>query len=285
MFDTSPDGLRRLIQQGESQTIEFNSRVPAPEALARSLVAFANSDGGILLLGVGDDGRIFGLTDKQVGEAMALLHRVVESLLSWPIEIGTTLVDGKNIVYAVVDKAPCYFAPVVTSRGEVLTRVGIQTRPLTPDQYMKTRHPPPRSAERQVVAFVAMSFREEEEPALVDYFRAIKRAVEGVSLPIKLRRIDFVEGDYEISQQIMDEIDRAEIVITDFTLSARNVYFELGYARGKQKRIIQTARKETTLEFDVRNWRTVFYRNATELEEKLVPELRVAYNDVVSDAR
>jgi nucleoside 2-deoxyribosyltransferase len=150
---------------------------------------------------------------------------------------------------------------------------------------MKTRHPPLRSAERQIVAFVAMSFREEEKPALVGYYRAIKRAVEGVSLPIELRRIDFVDGDYEISQQIMDEIDQAEIVITDFTLSARNVYFELGYARGKQKRIIQTARKETTLEFDVRNWRTMFYRNATELEEKLVPELRAAYNDVVSAAR
>jgi hypothetical protein len=285
MFDTSPDGLHRLIQQGESQTVEFKSSVPPPEAIARNLVAFANSDGGILLLGVGDDGRILGLTDEQVGEAIALLHRVVKSLLSWPIDIGTTPVEGKNLVYAVVDKAPSYFAPVVTSRGEVLARVGVQTRLLTPDQYMQTGHPPPWSAERQVVAFVAMSFREEEEPALVDYYRAIQRAVEGVSLPIKLQRIDFVEGDYEISQQIMDEIDRAEIVITDFTLSARNVYFELGYARGKQKRIIQTARKETTLEFDVRNWRTVFYRNATELEEKLVPELRAAYNDVVSAAR
>jgi nucleoside 2-deoxyribosyltransferase len=119
----------------------------------------------------------------------------------------------------------------------------------------------------------------------VGYYRGIKRAVEGVSLSIELRWIDFVDGDSEISQQIMDEIDQAEIVITDFTLSARNVYFELGYARGKQKRIIQTARKETTLEFAVRNWRTMFYRNATELEEKLVPELRAAYNDVVSAAR
>jgi len=281
MFDKSPDGLRRLIQQGESQTVEFKSRVPAPETIARSLVAFANSDGGILLLGVGDDGHIFGLTDEQVGEAMALLHRVVKSLLSWPAEIGTTLVEGKNIVYVVVDNAPQYLAPVVTSRGEVLTRVGEETLLLTPDQYMKTGGPSPQSAKRQVVVFVAMSFREEEEPALVDYYRAIRRAIEGVSLPIKLQRIDFVEGDYEISQRILDEIDRADIVTTDFTLSARNVYFELGYARGKQKRIIQTARKETALEFDVRNWRTVFYRNATELEEKLVPELRVAYNDVV----
>jgi len=56
------------------------------------------------------------------------------------------------------------------------------------------------------------------------------------------------------------------------------VYFELGYARGcKNKQIVQTARKDTLLEFDVRNWRTEFYCNATELEEKLIPALQSAY--------
>jgi nucleoside 2-deoxyribosyltransferase len=86
---------------------------------------------------------------------------------------------------------------------------------------------------------------------------------------------------YEISQQIMNEIDQADIVISDFTLNARNVYFELGYARGKGCRIIQTARKGTILEFDIRNWRTLFYRNATELEERFIPEIKVAYEDIV----
>jgi hypothetical protein len=123
-----------------------------------------------------------------------------------------------------------------------------------------------------------MSFRLEEEPALVDYSAAIKRAICATGLPLELVRIDLVDGDYEISQRIMDEIDRCEIVLADFTLSPPNVYFELGYARGrKTKQIIQTARKGTNLEFDVRNWRTEFYRNATELEEKLQPVLRNAY--------
>lgn len=74
----------------------------------------------------------------------------------------------------------------------------------------------------------------------------------------------------------MDQVDTADIVIADFTLNSRNVYFELGYARGKAKRVIQSAKKGTDLEFDVRNWRTLIYRNATELEEKLAPELEQA---------
>ena len=105
----------------------------------------------------------------------------------------------------------------------------------------------------------------------------MQRAVTVTRLPIELRRIDLVEGDYEISQEVMNEIDEADIVLADFTLNARNVYFELGYARSAQKRIIQTARKETALEFDVRNWRTLFYRNATELESNLVGAFQAAY--------
>jgi hypothetical protein len=105
----------------------------------------------------------------------------------------------------------------------------------------------------------------------VDYFEAMQRAKDSTKLPIELIRIDLVEGDYETSQKIMDEIEQSDVVLTDFTLSPANVHFELGYARGRNRRMIQTARKGTTLEFDARNWRTIFYRNATELEKALKP--------------
>jgi nucleoside 2-deoxyribosyltransferase len=137
-------------------------------------------------------------------------------------------------------------------------------------------------AGRAITAFVAMSFREEEEPALVDYYAAINRAAKNSGLPIKVTRMDLEAGDYEISQGIMDKIDEADIIVADFTLSSRNVYFEVGYARGQQKRVIQTARKETVLEFDVHHWRTLFYRNATELEARLLPELAAAYQEVTA---
>jgi hypothetical protein len=64
-----------------------------------------------------------------------------------------------------------------------------------------------------------------------------------------------------------------EKVIADLTLSSANVYLEIGYARGRQKRVIQTCRSDTQLEFDVRNRRTLIYQNATTLEYKLLNEL------------
>lgn len=287
MFDTTTEGILELLAQGESQTIEFKERIPHQSVVAKIFSAFANTDGGILIIGVRDNGDIDGLTDEDFCAAEDVLKGVSASLFSWPIEIGSACIKGLSIVYAIVDRAPKYFYPIMTPRGEIYQRSSTQLVSIQEPKSSAFESRISTDTERNkssIQLFIAMSFREEEEPGLVDYFKAIQRAISSTGHPIMLSRVDLTEGDYEISQKIMDEIDKADIVLTDFTLSARNVYFELGYARGKKRRIIQTARKGTDLEFDIRNWRTLFYRNATELEEKLIPELNAAFNEVKKDS-
>jgi ATP-dependent DNA helicase RecG len=55
--------LRELIAGGETLTVEFKSdRGPLPDAdLIETVVCLANGQGGMLLLGIEDDGRITGL--------------------------------------------------------------------------------------------------------------------------------------------------------------------------------------------------------------------------------
>jgi nucleoside 2-deoxyribosyltransferase len=127
-----------------------------------------------------------------------------------------------------------------------------------------------------IQAFVAMSFREDDEPVLVDYWHAMLRAAKRARREFDLIRLIEIDGDYEIVDRIYKEIDSADLVIADLTLSSANVYFEIGYARGLRKRVIQTCRFDTQLEFDVRNRRTLIYRNATMLEHKLLQELDAA---------
>jgi nucleoside 2-deoxyribosyltransferase len=143
----------------------------------------------------------------------------------------------------------------------------------------RTMAPQRRTAARSthksspVRVFVAMSFRERDEPALIDYWHAMLRAAERARREFILVRLDKLDGDYEIVERIYREIDAAQLVIADLTLSSANVYLEIGYARGRQKRVIQTCRSDTRLEFDVRNRRTLVYQNATTLEDKLLCEL------------
>jgi hypothetical protein len=75
---------------------------------------------------------------------------------------------------------------------------------------------------------------------------------------------------YRIMRKTQEMIEAADAIIADLTLSSNNVYFELGLALGMGKPCLQTARKDTVLDFDVHGNGTVFYKNASELEQRLV---------------
>ncbi len=53
--------LRALILRGENQRTEFKAAEADSADVARAITALANSTGGTLLLGVGDDGKLLGL--------------------------------------------------------------------------------------------------------------------------------------------------------------------------------------------------------------------------------
>ncbi len=53
--------LKKLVKQGEHQHLEFKLKATHPEKISKEMVAFANAEGGILLLGVDDDRIIKGL--------------------------------------------------------------------------------------------------------------------------------------------------------------------------------------------------------------------------------
>jgi predicted HTH transcriptional regulator len=56
--------LRELVKKGEGEHVEFKLKSNHPEKIVRELVAFANSGGGKLFVGVGDDRTIKGVKDS-----------------------------------------------------------------------------------------------------------------------------------------------------------------------------------------------------------------------------
>lgn len=53
--------VKHLIREGEHQQQDFKFRIDDSKKIARTLVAFANTDGGRLLIGVKDNGKITGV--------------------------------------------------------------------------------------------------------------------------------------------------------------------------------------------------------------------------------
>ncbi len=53
------------IADGEYLHHEFKRKIDNPESIAGEIVAFANSEGGVLYIGIEDDGGIVGLEDSE----------------------------------------------------------------------------------------------------------------------------------------------------------------------------------------------------------------------------
>ena len=89
--------LRSLIAEGEHQQLDFKFEINDARKIARTLSAFSNTDGGRLLIGVKDNGRIRGVQSDEeyyMAESAATLYCKPEVLF----ETRNHQVEGKNVL-------------------------------------------------------------------------------------------------------------------------------------------------------------------------------------------
>lgn len=120
-------------------------------------------------------------------------------------------------------------------------------------------------------AFIAMPM-DPNDHALVDILEAVKETAARCS--IHAERVDESLSSERITDQILDSIRRAEYIIVDLTNSRANVYFEAGFAHGLGKTPIYFAEQGTKLEFDLKDYPVLFFRNLKELRDLLEKRLR-----------
>jgi ATP-dependent DNA helicase RecG len=59
-------GLRELLAKGEDTYTQFKENINNAEQLAQEMIAFSNSMGGTIIIGVTDKGEVKGLTDNDI---------------------------------------------------------------------------------------------------------------------------------------------------------------------------------------------------------------------------
>lgn len=103
---------KRLIQDGESTTVEFKRKIRHPEKVIKELVAFANTKGGYLFIGVSDDGTINGVRYPE--DEIFALNKAIDQFCrpTLPFDIETHRISEHQtlIIYTVPssDKKPHY---------------------------------------------------------------------------------------------------------------------------------------------------------------------------------
>ena len=129
-------------------------------------------------------------------------------------------------------------------------------------------------------AFVAMWFDESMEDA---YEMGIAPAIQGTGYePL---RIDRKEHNNRIDAQVFTEINRSRFLVADFTngnSGARGgVYFEAGYALGRNIPVIFTCRASSfeDVHFDTRQYNHIVWETPDELMDRLAQRIAETLND------
>ncbi len=127
--------IQNLIKQGEHQTLDFKHSITDSKKIARSLAAFANTDGGTLLIGVKDNGNVVGVNSDEeyyMVEAAAQLYCKPEvrfSVAKWEI-------NGKTVLEVTIkpSKKKPHKAPDKDNQYKAYVRVADENMIATPIQ-------------------------------------------------------------------------------------------------------------------------------------------------------
>ncbi len=81
--------IQDLVKRGEGENIEFKRKVAHPEKIIREIVAFANTKGGNLLIGVDDNGTIPGIrfADEEIFVLEKAIQRWCRPRIDYEVEV------------------------------------------------------------------------------------------------------------------------------------------------------------------------------------------------------
>ena len=126
--------------------------------------------------------------------------------------------------------------------------------------------PPGTANYRPNTAFVMMAI-DDRNLELEDIRTGIKEVFK--EFGIDAITADEIEHEEAITDRILSEIDSSEFLIADLTYERPNVYYEIGHAHARNKRVILVRKKGTKLHFDVAHRNCPEYENATGLKKLL----------------
>lgn len=119
-----PKHISDLILRGESQTLDFKFEISDAKKIAKTLVAFSNTNGGTLLVGVKDNGSIAGVRTE---EEIFMVDSAAKMYSNPPIQykVESWYTKGKQILEVIISqgKKKPYFAQEKNGKWKSYVRV------------------------------------------------------------------------------------------------------------------------------------------------------------------
>ena len=131
--------VQELIRNGENSGVEFKLDTIQNVDLAKELVAFANLQGGVVLLGVADDGMVQGTTRENLEEwVMELCRSKIDPPIIPYFEMHREFEPGKHVAVVRVIPGPSKpYARMHNQHRTYYIRVGTTSRDASPEELQR----------------------------------------------------------------------------------------------------------------------------------------------------
>jgi predicted HTH transcriptional regulator len=125
-----------LIQMGEGLTVEFKRTIDSPFKIAKTLASFANTSGGILLIGIADNRSTVGITSelRELQKLEKACGSLIESELL--VRCKTIQLGMKKILRVEVEESPDKPHYAINEKGEKIIYIRARDRSVPTNRLM-----------------------------------------------------------------------------------------------------------------------------------------------------
>ncbi len=128
--------LLEIIERGEDSRHQFKRNVTNVTSLSQEIYAFANSKGGMLILGFDDSGEIIGLTRKDVRRLNQLISNAASEIRN-PVNPETENIKIEDKLVLVVHVPEGRDKPYFASDGAIYVKSGADKRKVTSKEELR----------------------------------------------------------------------------------------------------------------------------------------------------
>lgn len=135
---TKKTEIKGIIARGEGETTEFKEEMPPvnkTSQITKTVAAFANGDGGMIIIGVNDDGLIVGIKGNPDQENIRLSQIIRNNVVPQPkLQIEVLKIDGKSIITVRVEAGENLPYGIDSVNTKYYVRRGANSFPAKPEE-------------------------------------------------------------------------------------------------------------------------------------------------------
>ena len=196
--------LKDICLCGETTRVQFKREFTTQKEIAKEMIAFANSRGGIILFGVEDKtGELVGLSYEQLQQTSRELGNTAQEQVRPTIYIETEVVKADEKHFLVCSIAEGRNKPYKNLQGEIWVKQGADKRRITENTEILSLFQSTGMYRPEEDAIRGTSMNDLEITYLKEYFRAVyNREMEDFGQPVEsmLRSLGIIAESGEVTR-------------------------------------------------------------------------------------